>query len=156
MLKFSHTTLILLSGSVWFLVGLYLLPLGIHFLVTSSQISASLPLTTLMGSFISPENTTILLVAIGLYIGYMKGRYVLSKAAQKGINRLLESPNPASLSCVYTPRYLLLLALMVGIGISLKVFNFPMDIRGLIDVAIGTALINGSIFFFRQAWLVKT
>jgi len=37
----------------------------------------------------------------------------------------------------------------MGLGMGIRYFGVPVDVRGLIDVAVGSALINGAMLYFR-------
>ena len=155
-MKLKPSILIAISGLVWLAVGVYLMQLGIGFLVEGKMIAASGGTGTPILSWLHPyvggvEMAAIILVAIALYIGYLKGRYVLGKAAQRGVARILSLPKPIALSKIYAPRYYLLLGLMILIGISMKWLGVSKDLRGFVDIAIGAALINGSMIYFRMA-----
>jgi hypothetical protein len=152
MIKFSHRTLILLSGGLWVAVGLYLLPLGIRFLVESSRLGGGhLYLLNALSSLGAKEETgALILVAIGLAIGYGKSRAVFSKVVNRGVDHIRSLPKEASLSAVYTKKYLVLLGVMVLLGVVMR--WFPLDIRGLVDVIVGSALINGAVLYFRKAF----
>ena len=153
MLKLNHKTLILISGAVWMAIGCFLLFLGLNLLVAGAHLQGFNPLLSSLAPYLGGmESVALLLVVVALYIGYMKGRFVLSKAAQKGIVRIRSMPEPANLSQIYSPQYYLLIGAMVLLGMSIKWFGFPNDIRGTVDVAIGAALINGAVFYFRQAY----
>lgn len=158
MLKMSHKTLIILSGLIWLAVGCFLLPLGLNFLLQAMQNFRfheinHYPLLNLFASLTSNvENSVILLVAIGLLIGYSKGRYVLGKSAIKGVQRIRTFSDPTDLKNIYSSKYYILLGAMMGLGFSMKYIGIPADIRGTIDVAIGSALINGAMIYFRLAF----
>lgn len=157
MFKVSHSTLIFVSGLVWLIVGCFLLILGLNFIVGSLlQENAALPHPVL--NFLAPyvggfEQAVPVWIAIALFIGFLKGRRVFSKSVQRSVNRILTLPNPTSLSKIYTPAYYLLLGSMVLLGVLVRFTT--QDIRGGIDVAIGSALINGAVLYFRQAWIVR-
>lgn len=133
MINLSHKTLIVLSGLLWFAIGAWLLPLGLRFLVEGEL----------------PDSIKITLIVFALFIGYFKGKKVLGKSAQRGIQRILSLSNPAPLSQIYPPLYYLLLASMILIGFLAKFL--PLDLRGFIDTAIGAALIHGSMVYFKAA-----
>ncbi|MBS4165929.1 MULTISPECIES: hypothetical protein [unclassified Neochlamydia] len=158
MLKLSHKALIVFSGIIWLAVGSFLLSLGLNFLLHAAQDmhvleKNSYPLLNLFSSiFSNAENIIVFLIALGLIIGYSKGRYVLGKAAVKGVERIYSLPNPTYLQNIYDSKYYILLAGMMGLGFSMKYLGIPADIRGLIDVAIGSALINGAMIYFRLAF----
>jgi len=162
MFKLSHSMLVFLSGLVWMIVGLWLLPLGLNLLLSDTQTglivdSSRYPLIGALAPYFGGwEQAALLLVAAGLLIGFFKGRYVLGKSAKRGIERIQSFPNPASLSKIYSPKYYILLGTMIGLGISIKLLGLANDIRGFIDVAIGAALINGAVIYFREALVLRT
>lgn len=157
MLKVSHSTLIFISGFIWMAVGCFLLPLGLNFIV-SSLLKESSGLSHPILNFFSHytggmDEAALLLVGIALLVGYLKGKAVFKKSVNRSVNRILALPNPSSLSKLYTPAYYVLLAIMVSLGAVLR--YVPVDVRGAVDVAVGTALINGSILYYRQAWAAR-
>jgi len=150
-MKIKHPAMIVLSGAVWFAVGLYLLPLGLSLILEASRFSSQYPLMGILAPLLGGgEMAAILLIVLGLFVGYMKGKHVLAKAATRSIERIRSLPEPVSLLYVYNLRYYLLLGGMVLLGLSIKWLGIPNDIRGTIDVAIGAALINGAVFYFRN------
>lgn len=159
-MKLSHAKLIALSGAVWFAIGIYLLNLGLNLLVinpsTESAVLDHYPLLKTITPFIgSLEAAALTLVIIALAIGYYKGRYVLGKSAQRGVERIQNMPNPAPLSKIYSGKYYILLGSMVALGISIKYLGLSNDVRGFIDTIIGAALINGAVIYFRKAQLAR-
>jgi hypothetical protein len=159
-MNLKPSILIVISGLVWLAVGVFLMQLGIGFLLEGYTSAAAEESGTPLLSWLSAyaggfEMAALLLVVVALFIGYLKGRHVLGKAAQRGVDRILALPKPIHISKIYAPRYYLLLGLMVFIGMSMKWFGVTKDWRGFIDVAIGAALINGSIIYFRMARLQK-
>lgn len=157
-MKLSHTKLIVISGLIWFAAGLYLLQLGLRLLLSGVTGDATIyqPLLNSISYFFgSPENAALILIVIALMIGYFKGRYVLGKSAKRGVARIQTFPNPAHLSRIYSAKYYILLAVMVGLGISIKYLGLSNDVRGFIDAAIGSALINGSMIYFKLAQNAK-
>lgn len=152
MIKFKHKTLTFISGALWLVIGLALLIVGLNLVTHAAQDPSEdgHPLMyQLSGLFEHTENAAVALIAFGLFIGYFKGRYALGKSAQRIVKRILTLPNPCSLGRIYPISYYLLVGVMILIGISFNYFNIPKDIRGFIDVAIGAALINGAIVYFR-------
>jgi hypothetical protein len=152
MINVSHKTLIYISGLVWLAVGLMLLRFGLNLLRDTSQ---AMPLATFVAPYIGEAIglALALLVALAAFVGYLKGVFVLGKSAKKGVERLLAFPNPTKITNLYSAKYYILLGLMVGLGISMKYIGLPNDIRGLIDVTIGIALITGALVYFRAATL---
>lgn len=151
-MKLSHTKLIVISGLVWFAIGFYLFQLGLNLLLNGELSSTSYPLVNMISKFIgSGENAALLLLVLALFIGYMKGRFVLGKSAKRGVDRIRSFPNPAPLSRLYSGKYYLLLGVMIALGISIKYLGLSNDVRGFVDAIIGSALINGAMIYFRLA-----
>lgn len=144
--------LLLAQGLVWLAVGLYLLPLGVFFLLKPLEMgtATSLPLFTALSSLSlnAPEAACVLLT-IGLIIGHFKSRKVFSKAVKRSEAYVGSLPEKTTLSKIYPPIYLLLILFMAGLGMAMKYFEVPLDIRGFIDVAVGSALIKGALLYFK-------
>jgi hypothetical protein len=157
MFKVSHATLIFLSGFVWLAVGCFLLPLGLNFIVETLLKENSAqphPILSFLASYVGGlEPAALIWIAITLLIGFLKGRSVFAKSVNRSVNRILTLPNPAPLSKIYTLSYYILLGSMVLLGVLVRFA--PLDIRGGVDVAVGSALINGAVLYFRQAWLAR-
>ncbi len=162
MFKCSHFTLIVISGLVWFAVGVFLMSLGVHF-ITDSIInwenliaSPNFSFFKLLSSFIRDgDQAASFVIAISLMVGYLKGRYVLIKSVRRGVSRILSLPNPCSIKNIYSTKYYLLLGLMVCLGLGLKIFHVIPDIRGSVDLMIGAALLKGAMLYFRDAFAVR-
>lgn len=153
-MKLSHTKLIVISGLIWFTVGCWLLPLGLSLLSEASKhelnTGVTLPFIRGIAPYVGGFEQGMIAIVIGaLMIGYVKGRFVLGKSAIKGMERIRSLPNPANLSGIYSPKYYMLLGGMVFLGMSIKWLGLPNDIRGFVDVTIGSALINGAMIYFR-------
>ncbi len=154
MLHFNHRSLIIFSGAVWFVVGSFLLQLGLRLLMGTLEPEASFSsmlhfVSHRMGSI---ENAVILLITIGLIVGFFKGRVVLAKSVNRLVTRIRSFHEPTPIAKIYTLPYYILLASMMMIGMLIKYFQVPDDIRGTVDVAIGAALINGAMLYFRAAF----
>jgi hypothetical protein len=158
-MKMSHAALIGLSGFVWLAIGCFLLPLGLKMMMTGAHEAAEgayLPLLSHLAPYIGgAEQGALLLTVIGLLIGYIKGRKVLNKSVHRSVSRIKTFPDPTSITNIYSKGYYLLIASMIGIGISIKYFGLSYDIRGLVDIAIGAALINGAMLYFHEMTALK-
>ena len=155
-MKLSHIKLIMISGLVWFGIGVYLLQLGLNLLLSGVHhpdlSTGQYPLLKALSPYTgSVEAAVVALVVIALFIGYFKGRYVLGKSAKRGVDRIRSFSDPAPLKNIYSAKYYILLGGMVALGISIKYMGLNNDVRGLIDAAIGSALINGAMIYFRLA-----
>jgi hypothetical protein len=156
MFKLSHTVLIAISGLVWFGIGVFLLSLGLNLIVASTQpeflaIEKQYPVLGALEPYFGIEQAALALIVLCLFVGYAKGRYVLGKSARRGVARLLTFPNPTSLANIYSMPYYLLIGGMIGLGMSIKYLGLPNDVRGAVDVAVGSALINGAMIYFSLA-----
>jgi hypothetical protein len=128
----KHKSWIALSGFIWAVVGFLLLYKGLNYL-----------------SLIPDQKQATWWMAGGLLVGFIKGRFVLSKTVDRISARIAALPLPISIKNVYPKGYLLLLASMMVIGFALRLV--PIEWRGAIDVAVGSALLNGSMLYFRAA-----
>lgn len=161
MLKLKHKTLITIAGLSWLAIGIFLLSLGLKLIVHkavehevvgsgSSLISLLAPMA---GGF---QQAGMILVALALFIGYFKSRFVLAKTVRRMVNRIRGLAEPVSLIKLYSPAFYLIIAAMMGLGVLLRVTGIPFDIRGLIDVAVGSALINGALLYFKHAFVPRS
>lgn len=144
-----HTSVIVFSGITWLAIGLCLFPLGIHFLLDASrdpngQHWVLSQFGALAGGL---EQGALVLMALCLGVGFVKGRFVLTKSANRIVNRLKTLPDPVPVQKAYSPAYAILLGSMMGLGMLMRLC--PIDIRGIVDVTIGAALITGSMAYFR-------
>lgn len=152
-----RTTLGWISGLIWLAVGIFLFSMGVRLLTAHLNGGTdSTPLLNLVSPYFGgAEQATVVLIAIALYIGFLKGKHVLGKSARQGIQRLQTLPDPVSITKIYSAKYYILLGLMIGLGMSLKYTGIPSDVRGFIDLAVGTALIQGAIIYFRLVNTLK-
>ena len=154
MIKVSHHWLAALNGLIWLCIGVILLNLGLNFMVESilesnlALVKRPLldPLSHLLGS---RDNALIGLLSFCLLVGFVKGRLVFQKAVIRGIQRIRTLPNPAPLSQIYDKKYYILLGCMLLLSVGLRFVS--LDIRGAIDIAVGVALVQGAVLYFRSA-----
>jgi hypothetical protein len=151
-MRIRHVPLIIFSGLVWFAIGLFLLFKGLNFLVLAMKGEGETlwmgPLGAILGG---KEQSSLFFISAALLIGFIKGRFVLVKSVKRIVARILSLPNPAPLIAVYTKGYFLLIGGMMGLGFMLKWVGLPLDVRGTLDVAIGSALMHGALLYFRNA-----
>lgn len=132
---------LILSGVIWLIIGGFLLSMGLYLLILQS----------------SSQNRehVVILVCLGLILGFIKGRFILFKTAQKAVKRISLIPKPISILQAYPPIYLGLILGMMLLGIVLKWLEITSSIRGVIDVAVGFALMNSSRAYFQSAYILK-
>lgn len=122
---------ILLSGLFWLVGGFFLMRKGLFLTVHAG------------------EQVSLIFVAAALIVGYLKGKFVLAKTARRMLQHILTLPTPLPWRRIYPFSYFLLIAAMFGMAALLNILPIPPQFRGFIDIAIGSALINGSMIYFR-------
>jgi hypothetical protein len=158
MLKVSHSTLVYISGAIWLAVGFFLLQLGLRLMLAPSNLleSSSVPLLSSLKTMAGGiYEAAVALIAISLFIGFLKGKHILRKSARQGVERIRTLPNPTELYYIYNAKYYILLAIMIGLGASMRFLGIPNDIRGGVDIAIGAALINGAVEYFKLGFSIQ-
>ena len=144
--------LIFLTGAIPFVVGFFLIKTGFTLLVAASSeielLSQNYPLLSLF--------PLLFLIVLACGIGYIKGKFVISKSTKRNIERLQNMPHPIKITQLYSTQYYCLIAGMMGLGMLLNVLGIPKDVRGFIDTAIGFALIEGSLVAFRTTFKLRT
>jgi len=152
-MKTSPITLVAISGLIWFAVGFWLLFLGLRLLVDS--VEGGMLVENLAPYTGGLQQAALLLVALGLWIGYYKGKFALGKSVKRNVDRLQALSGPVSIVYVYSRASYILLLAMMCLGMLIKFLGIPNDIRGVIDVAVGSALLQGAVLYFRHAWHMR-
>ncbi len=139
----------LVSGLSWLAIGAYLMIKGLKW-VTLAMMQPETPalmgyLKKITGSL---QQGALVLICISLLVGFIKGRMVLSKTVSRIVSRL-KSLESISFSNAYDRKYYIILASMMGLGLLFRFLPIAYDIRGFIDVTIGSALMNGAMLYFR-------
>lgn len=158
-MRLSTSSAIVCMGVLWLLIGLFLLMKGLNLLVFATHAEHFgihqvwiARLAPLVGG---SERSALILIFTALLIGLVKARFVLVKTIKRVVERILSFAPAIPWSKLFSTRYLLLMGLMIAMGISLRFLGLPADVHGLIDVAIGSALVNGSMIYFRLAILAR-
>lgn len=162
MMKLKHKSLITIAGLSWLAIGIFLLSMGLRLIVTkaSDYEFGGLSDSSLL-SFVAPisggfQQAGMILVAVALFIGYFKSRFVLAKTVKRMVTRIRHLQQPAPVYKLYSLSFYVVIAAMMGLGVLMRTTGIPNDIRGLIDVAVGSALINGSLLYFKNAFSVQS
>lgn len=151
MIYCKHRTVFLLSGMLWLMVGIFLLSLGLRFLLSSLnplEMPTSFSVLAFFGK--DKQNGAFFLITIGLLLGFLKGKYILSKTVAREVKRVSALPNPTTIKNIYSKKYYILLASMMGLGFLMRHLPISLDTRGFVDITIGAALINGARLYFRH------
>lgn len=153
-MKLTTRQWITASGITWFAIGSLLMVKGLKFITQAMVATESAPLIERLARVAgSVHQGALLIICISLFIGFIKGRMILSKTVQRIVSRLRSLPNPIPISHAYDRKYVILLSSMIALGMLFRFLPIGLDIRGAIDVTIGSALINGSMLYFREALL---
>src|SRR5689334_19607294 len=99
----SHRAWISISGFIWAVAGLLLLFKGLRIL-------ADLP----------DKDRALWWIAGALFVGFLKGRFVLSKTVQRISKRLLSLPEPIRFMDAYPKSYWLLISSMMALGLLMR------------------------------------
>ncbi len=152
---FRERTLIIISGSIWLVIGIFLLSRGASLIVESCAVPHPISLVPFLARTLpEPQKIALILLAFGFFIGYIKGRFVFTRVAAKQIDRLTTLSQP-TLRHIFTRKMIFLILGMMGLGFILKILPIGHDVRGIINTAVGFGLINGALFYFRNAIFSK-
>ena len=136
----NKNSLYALAGSVWGLVGLFLIIRGAVMYQTALQ-TQNATQTALMIS-----------IAIAIVIGVAKGKFVLSKTARRNKSRIENLEGPLKVHHVYAKSFYFLIAGMILLGVSLRHFNEYLGgyvVVGGIYCGIGLALMVSSLTYWK-------
>ncbi len=136
----NKNSLYTLAGSVWGLVGLFLVIRGAIMyqaaLETQNATQAALAIS----------------IAVSIIVGVAKGRFVLSKTARRNKSRIDGIEGPLKIHHVYAKSFYFLIAGMILLGVSMRMFNEYLG--GYVVVAavycgIGLALMVSSLTYWK-------
>jgi hypothetical protein len=152
-MRISPFSALILSFASWLSIGIFLLYKGLRILVDLAAMGSESSLMTKLGKIAGGHEQAVLCyIFIALFLGFIKGRFVLSKTVNRLTDRLFALGRNVSLSEIYPRMYFLLIGSMILLGISLKWLPIAPEVRGVVDVAVGSSLINGSLQYLRMAF----
>jgi len=123
----SRRTRLLLAALVWTGVGSGLFITGVHWVL----------LTHVRWAW--PARLA------ALAVGWAKGRYVLSRSAEANARRIEGSTDHRFIGAAFSVGMWLMAAGMMALGAYLRHAHVPRFYLGLVYVAVGTALVLGSL-----------
>ncbi|MCK4934391.1 MAG: hypothetical protein KAR79_02275 [Simkaniaceae bacterium] len=159
--KFKHVSAIIFSGSMWFFMGALLIFKGMSYIsegalafeaaqnVHFSLISFTVPF------FSSLQKSVFALVIASCSIGYFKGHFVMSKTVNRMCRRIITLHAPFKIQEMYTKGYVILICSMMILGMSMRFIPISADVRGVLDLAVGVALMKGSFLFFKRGLILR-
>lgn len=157
-MKLTARKAILLSGLLWMAIGILLLSKGISYLhlagnaVISGTHQGFSLIKKLTEYTKNPQQSALILICIALFVGFFKGRVVFKKTVNRVVARIRSQEEPISLGKIYSMGYLILIVGMMGLGMTFKYLPLPLDLKGFLDFAVGFALMNGAMLYFRAAF----
>ena len=126
--------LVALAFFIWFAGGIFLSLRGVDFLAASQL----------------PQNELFTPLIVASLIGYLKGKFVLSKASSKNLARLYAFEAPQPLIAVYPLRSWILISVMVALSVVITlVFSGNPLWRGAINIGLGMALVSSSLVYLK-------
>ena len=133
-MKVGYKALVILAFFIWFAGGMMMSLRGIDFLTASGL----------------PQNQLMLPLIAAIIIGYLKGKFVLSKASSKNLIRLAEFTEPQKLIAVYPLRSWILIGVMIGLSLLITTFLSAQPLwRGSVNVGLGMALVASSLVYLK-------
>ena len=140
MFSASPRTLKILAALLWYSGAIILLTKGATLLLEADALQPG-------------RNWTWLTVVLGLFIGWLKVKFIFRRACQKNLARIALLNEP-KIWQFYRPGFLLFLAAMIIIGSTLSRMahgNYPFLIAMVIlDFSLATALFGSSVVFWQQ------
>lgn len=140
-------TATVVAGLVWLAIGILLLSKGVYYLASAAYPLLATPLlfipflTDWVGS---TEQAALLVIALALLLGLFKGRMLLAKVARANVVRLKEMGH-VPFAQIYPRRTLFIIGAMISLGVILR--WAPTDLRGGIDIMVGSGLIHGAMAY---------
>lgn len=154
-MKISKNAAILLSFSLWFCIGTMLLYKGMNYLYESMMYQtvtrSEQPILGFFSHLLGSTDYALLgIVFVSAFFGYVKGYVALRKAADRMITRIAPYGGKVPLEVVFPKWYIGLIGGMMLLGMGVKYLPLTSDLRGMVDTAVGFALLNGSTFFLKH------
>lgn len=123
-------------GCLWGYIGMNLIRKGLPPLFLDKDLKFAITLTLL-----------------AVAIGSLKSWFVLRKTANRLIGRLDRVQGYTSIFKLFDLKFVILILGMMGLGIGLNFIPGAASVRGFIRTLIGFALLQGSFYFFRPAFI---
>lgn len=138
-----------LAGSLWCTIGVVLMLRGLSFIQAMMESSIRGPVYLFIEKFSLSQSlsTPVVLLLIGVFIGFVKGNTVLKKGAEKNIERL-KLLKIVPIWKVFPVAGWVIMGVMSMIGMVVRYAGIPLDIRAVILVAVGSGLIQGGMTYF--------
>jgi hypothetical protein len=134
-------------GLLWMGMGLWLCYRGMRLLQAAVAAPEQAPCIQWLGGWGGFQAGLLTLLALSLGIGFLKGRFVLRRAAVRLVSQWHAGARQFYRMLMVRTGPIVLL--MMGLGMALRFSGIPKDLHGAIDLAIGCALAQGGLAFVR-------
>lgn len=136
----NKNSLYILAGSVWALVGLFLM------------IRGAIMYQTALDTQNASQTALAISIAASVILGIIKGRFVLSKTARRNKSRIDRLEQPLKVHHVYAKSFYFMIVGMILLGVSLRTFNEYLGgyvVVAAIYCGIGLALMVSSLVYWK-------
>ncbi len=136
----NKNSLYALAGSLWALVGLFLIVRG------------AVMYQTALDTQNASQTALAVSITLSVLLGIIKGRFVLSKTARRNKSRIDSLEEPLKVHHVYTKSFYFLIAGMILLGVTLRTFNEYLGgyvVVAAIYCGIGLALMVSSLVYWK-------
>ena len=128
----SRRYLLLLAGLLWLFAGVLLSTIGLFWI------------------FPVKHRIVLWLMPLAMVLGFIKGRFVLFKAANRAVKRIYGHPERACFVSMFSWQTWILIGCMMSMGQILRSLSYPRDYLGLVYVLIGPALATSSFVYWKS------
>lgn len=139
-MEISHKAHLRVAFFLWAIVGTGLLSVGSHFIWGVAQAS--------------PWADPSIWMVVAVVLGYVKGKFVITKVGRRNVARIFTLPDASPLYRTFSVKSWMLVLLMIAIGRTIRFFGAPPMGVGVIYVAVGVALLIGSQVYLSSPSIV--
>ncbi|MBI5274299.1 MAG: hypothetical protein HY860_04510 [Chlamydiales bacterium] len=139
----------ILASILWLTIGSLLLVKGLNMVNVLATWQAHAPLLSWFYQHQQKEmHAPLMLVFLGVFLGFIKGNTVFRKMVRKNVYRLKQMQRVKVMQ-IFPRATWIIMASMMFLGFLFKLLPIPLDVRAVILIAVGSALIQGAIFYLR-------
>ena len=161
MIMINRRKYIFILGSLWCILGLFFIYLGVSYVCYSALICSFDPfyntfVKTISAVTRSSEISAVFVICIGMLLGYLFGRNILSSFIKKDVKVICSYAPVLVLFKIYSFRYWFILSLFLFSSLYMAYMQLSYDINGFVKIIMGTSLINGSFCYYKHAFFAQT
>ena len=125
----SQKTHLFCASALWTVIGFFLIYRGIVYLSGDNFLPLAL---------------------LGIILGSLKSSFILNKSAARGVERIRRFGDNTCIGAVYSWQTWVLVAVMMVLGVIIRMSPVPSPVVGTVCVAIGWALLYSSRYGWQQ------